>query len=114
MSSTRHITYVKKRLADGSLCNKCADVQQRLEQADQMRFINEVLIADEQDEQSAGMQLAAQHDVARAPFFVVSEDGSTRIYESYLRFVKAELGSAVSSKDENRELLEQNPELDLI
>ena len=114
MSNTRHITYVKKRLADGTLCNKCADVQERLEQADQLRFIDEILIADERDPASAGMQLAERLGVERAPFFVVREAGEVRVYESYLRFTKAELGKRVTTSDENRELLEQHPELDLI
>ena len=112
------ITLVKKILADGSPCKKCGDVLKRLEDADQMKLINEVLIADERDPQSPGMLLADSLKVERAPFFVVEEDDKeTRAYTVYFKFVKEVLNQATSNADEVDELkdiLDQNPDLDFL
>ncbi|WP_295799907.1 hypothetical protein [uncultured Microbulbifer sp.] len=84
-----HITLVKKVLADGSLCAKCNDVEQKLKENDQEKYLDQVLIADERDPQSAGMQLAQSLQVERAPFFVVEEDGKEPlVYTVYFKFVK--------------------------
>lgn len=83
------ITLVKKVLADGSPCKKCGEVIAKMEAANHMRFINEVLIADEADKSSAGMVLAAQHNVNRAPFFIVEKnDGEVEVYTVYFKLVK--------------------------
>lgn len=83
------ITLVKKILADGSPCPKCRDVEDKLLEKDQMRFIDETLIADERDAQSPGMLLAQRYGVERAPFFVVEEEGDEpRIYTVYFKFAK--------------------------
>lgn len=83
------ITLVKKILVDGSPCAKCRDVEERLEQNDQLRFIDETLIADERDSESPGMQLAREHNVSRAPFFLVeNEDAEPQIYTVYFKFAK--------------------------
>ncbi|MCX2840074.1 hypothetical protein OQJ59_00375 [Microbulbifer thermotolerans] len=83
------ITLVKKILADGSPCAKCRDVQQKLEENDQLRFIDQTLIADMRDEQSSGLQLARKYNVERAPFFVVEEEGrEPQIYTVYFKLVK--------------------------
>jgi len=107
-----HITFVKKIKADGTPCRKCAEVEQRLIKTGQMARINEVVIADERDSDSSGMQLAAKHRITQAPFFVVrADDGTERIYTVYFKFAKEILNTAVSEHDENRELLDQNPDL---
>lgn len=83
------ITLVKKILADGSPCAKCRDVQQKLEENDQLRFIDQTLIADVRDEQSPGMRIAREHKVERAPFFLVERDGrAPEIYTVYFKLVK--------------------------
>lgn len=83
------ITLVKKVLPDGSLCAKCNDVEQKLKQNDQEKYLSEILIADERDPQSAGMQLAQRLNVQRAPFFVVEEEGrEPEVYTVYFKFVK--------------------------
>lgn len=83
------ITLVKKILADGSLCAKCNDVEQKLKENDQEKFLDEVLIADERDPQSPGMQLAQRLNVQRAPFFVVEKEGEEpEVYTVYFKFVK--------------------------
>ncbi|WP_299592569.1 hypothetical protein [uncultured Microbulbifer sp.] len=89
------ITLVKKVLADGSLCAKCNDVEQKLKENDQEKFLDETLIADERDPESAGMQLAQQLNVQRAPFFVVEEEGKApEVYTVYFKFVKEVLNKA--------------------
>ena len=88
-----HITFVKKIRADGEPCRKCAEVEKRLIDAGLMSRIDEVAIADERDPASPGMHLAAKYEVAVAPFFVVREDGSERVYTIYFQFLKEVLQS---------------------
>lgn len=109
------ITFVKKILADGSPCRKCGDVIARLEESGQIKQIDEVLVADERDPASPGMLLAAEHSVDRAPFFVVeNDDGSTKVYTVYFKFVKEVLDQKTEEKDELKEILDQNPDLDFL
>ena len=83
------ITFVKKVLADGSPCKKCGEVQEKMEVANQLRFIDEVVVADESDANSRGMVLAREHEVSRAPFFIVEkDDGGTEVYTVYFKLVK--------------------------
>lgn len=91
------ITLVKKILADGSPCAKCRDVQQKLEENDQLRFIDQTLIADVRDEQSPGMQVAKQYGVDRAPFFLVEKEGQEpQVYTVYFKLVKEVLPRAAA------------------
>lgn len=84
-----HIRFVKKIKADGSPCRKCRDVEQRLKNAGLYDKISEVVIADENNPQSEGMQLARQYRVETAPFFVVDDDtGGTKVYTIYFQFLK--------------------------
>lgn len=110
------ITLVKKILADGSPCKKCADVIAKLEENNQMQFIDEILVADERDADSAGMKLAAAHDVNRAPFFVVEDDAKPEpdIYTVYFKFVKEVLDQKTSEAEEIQEIMNDNPDLDFI
>ena len=109
------ITFVKKIKADGSPCPKCNDVQEKLEQNDQLKFIDRTVIADERDESSEGMQIANQYNVERAPFFVVEEDGKEpAIHTVYLKFVKEVLDQKTSATDEAKDILESNPDLDFL
>ncbi|MDA0791419.1 MAG: hypothetical protein O2780_18435 [Proteobacteria bacterium] len=108
------ITFVKKILASGEPCPKCADVEARLNASGQMARIDQTVIADERDPASPGMQLASQHDVKRAPFFVVEDDAGTRIYTVYFKFAKEVLGKESSGTDKAKEILNDNPDLDFI
>lgn len=109
------ITLVKKILKDGSPCAKCADVQEKLDASGQMAHINQVLIADERDPSSPGMVLAQSLNVERAPFFVIEEaDKEPVVYTVYLKFVKEVLNQQASAKDEAREILENNSDLDFL
>ncbi|HJN52353.1 MAG: hypothetical protein QGI68_19645 [Pseudomonadales bacterium] len=108
------ITFVKKILADGRPCQKCAEVQQRLEKSGQIARMDEILIADERDPESAGMQLAEKLNVNRAPFFVVETKTDTKVYTVYFKFVKEILGATTAKIDEAKEILTDNPDLDFI
>jgi len=110
-----HITMVKKILANGSPCKKCGEVLAKMEADDQLKYMNEILIADERDANSAGMQLAKKLGVERAPFFVVTQDdGSQTIYTVYLKFVKEVLNATTSEKDELKELMNNSQDLDFL
>jgi phosphoadenosine phosphosulfate reductase len=94
-----HITMVKKRLANGETCRKCAQAEEFLKSRGLWDRIDEVVWADETDPASPGMQLGAQLGVSLAPFFVVREDGagdSARVYESVLKLVQERLASPPS------------------
>ena len=106
--------FVKKLLANGEPCAKCADVEQRLSASGNLARIDEIVIADERDPDSPGMRLAALHQVDVAPFFLVENGGETRIYTVYLRFAKEVLGQRAEAADEAQEILRANPDLDLI
>jgi len=83
------IIFVKKIKADGNACKKCVDVEKRLRDNDQLDGIDEIVIADERDQNSPGMQLAKLHQVDVAPFFLVEQDdGTSRVYTIYFQFVK--------------------------
>ena len=109
-----HITFVKKVLANGAPCAKCADVSARLEADGHMTRIDEVVIADELDPTSPGMQLAARHGVTRAPFFIVEDAAGTQVYTVYFKFAREVLGRPRSGAAESEELLRDNPDLDFI
>ncbi len=109
------ITLVKKIKLDGSPCRKCADVLARLERDGYMDAIDHIVVADERDPESEGMQLAAQFEVERAPFFLVRDaDGDTRVYTVYLKFLKEVLRARTNEQAEAQEILEQNPDLDFL
>lgn len=109
------ITLVKKILADGSPCKKCADVISKLEQANQMQYIDKVIVADERDSNSEGILLAAQLKVNRAPFFVVEHDNKEPVvYTVYFKFVKEILDGKTSEAEEIQEIMNDNPDLDYI
>lgn len=109
------ITFVKKILANGEPCKKCQEVEDRLRRSGYMASIDKTIIADERDPDSEGMQLAQQHNVDLAPFFVVEDAGSTRIYTVYFKFVKAELNQKAESTDKDaQDILRANPDLDFL
>ncbi len=109
------ITFVKKIHADGSPCKKCADVIGKMEAANQMQHIDQVLIADERDANSPGLLLAQKHQVERAPFFVVEKEGQeAAIYTVYMKFVKEVLEQKTEESEELKEIMENNDDLDFI
>ena len=108
------ITLVKKILADGQPCGKCAEVQNKLDQNNYMRYIDETLIADERDPVSPGVLLAQQLGVERAPFFVVENEDKTTIYTVYFKFVREVLNKQTSQSEDATEILRDNPDLDYL
>lgn len=109
------ITLVKKILKDGSPCAKCADVLEKLEASGYMDQIDEIVVADERDPDSPGLQLAREHDVNRAPFFVVEREGQPpEIYTVYLKFVREVLEQETRESDELKEIMKDNPDLDFL
>jgi len=109
------ITLVKKIKLDGSLCKKCEEVQQKLDSTGQIDLIDEVLIADERDPSSAGMELASLYNVERAPFFLVEKEGQApEIHTVYFKFVKDVLNQKTREEDELKEILNDNPDLDFL
>ncbi len=93
-----HLTFVKKILADGEPCRKCRDVEERLKQGGYWPQIDTVVIADERDANSAGLQLARRYDVKVAPFFVVRKGDETQVYTIYLQLVREVLAPALDSE----------------
>tara|TARA_R110001592_G_scaffold116059_1_gene316923 strand:- start:61219 stop:61554 length:336 start_codon:yes stop_codon:yes gene_type:complete len=109
------ITFVKKINLDGSFCKKCDEVQQKMNAAGQNELIDEVLIADERDPASPGMELASLYNVERAPFFLVERDGEApEIHTVYFKFVKEVLNQKTKEEDELKEILNDNPDLDFL
>ena len=110
-----HVTMVKKLLAGGNPCKKCIEVEQKMREARQLGKIDQVLVADEADPNSAGMLLAAEHGIDRAPFFIVEhEDQPTQVYTVYLKFVKEILAEHISEAEEIQDIMDTNPDLDFI
>jgi hypothetical protein len=109
------ITMVKKILADGSPCRKCAEVESRLRDGGHLGRIDRIVVADERDADGEGMQLARRYGVELAPFFIVEDDdGGTRIYTIFLRFLREVLHGGGSAEDEVREIVERGPNLDFL
>ena len=80
-----------------------------------MKFIDDIVIADERDSESEGMKLAASLEVDRAPFFIVEEAGEeTKVFTVYFKFVKEVLDQKTSESEEIQEIMNDNPDLDFI
>lgn len=111
---TNQITLVKKVLANGEDCRKCLDVMSRLEKDHLLAKIDDIVIADERDNNSAGMRLARQFDVQLAPFFLVRGDEQTQVYTSYLALKRDVLKHNLNSSESALELMDAHPDLDFI
>jgi phosphoadenosine phosphosulfate reductase len=101
-----HVTMVKKRLASGEPCRKCAQTEEMLRQRGLWDRIDEVVWAAEDDPESPGMVLAQRFGVEQAPFFLVSDDtGHVSAYSSALQLIREKLqpaGQAGRKKDTGR------------
>ncbi len=86
------ITMVKKRLANGEPCEKCAQTEDMLRRRGVWEQIDEVVWAIEGDDASSGVELGRVHGVEVAPFFVLRfEDGSEEVYTSGMRLLRDHL-----------------------
>jgi hypothetical protein len=97
-----HITMVKKRLVDGSECRKCNQATEQLKSRRLWERIDDVVVADEREPSSAGMQLAARFGVETAPFFIVHDEAGEHLYTSVMRLIQDRLGRAVSDQQRAR------------
>lgn len=97
-----NITFVKKILSDGELCKKCQEVSDRLESEGLLDSIDRIAIADERDADSEGVRLAKKHQVERAPFFLVEDQGEVEVFDIYFKFKKymAEKGDGTPTTSE--------------
>lgn len=90
-----HVTMVKKRLANGEPCRKCAQTEEMLRQRGLWDRIDEVVWAIEGDSESPGIVLAQRFGVEQAPFFLVSDDsGQVQAYRSALQLIREKLSPA--------------------
>ena len=106
------ITFVKKIKTDGSACQKCAEIQTRLEKDGLLNNIDETLIADERDDNSEGMRLARKYGASRAPFFIVEEeDAEPRVYDVYFKFVKEVLQKESKEQDVAKDIMDAHPDI---
>jgi len=109
------ITLVKKILKDGSPCKKCADVLEKLESSGHMASIDVIAVADERDPTSEGIALAKQHNVDRAPFFLVEkEDQEIQVYTVYMKFLREVLEQKTDEAEELRDIMNTSQDLDFL
>ena len=93
-----HITMVKKTLADGSDCRKCAEATAHLESRGLWDRVDEVVWAREGEPSSPGMVLGETFGVESAPFFIVRDDsGAEKVYTSVLQLIREQLGQTVTT-----------------
>jgi urease accessory protein UreE len=83
-----HITFVRKRNADGSTCGKCAEIEARLARDGHLPRIDATLDAEVEAPDSPGMRLARELGVRHAPFFVVRDGDAVEVHTIYLKFVR--------------------------
>ena len=113
-ATTTRITMVKKILADGLPCQKCSEVESKLQEGGYMDRIDHIAIADERDPDNEGMQLANRYQIERAPFFIVEEAGrEPLVYTVYMQFLKEILQAEVDDRDEAAEIM-RNQDMDFI
>ena len=62
------------------------------------------------------MQLARIHDVKVAPFFLVQEGDSTKVYTVFMRFLREvlQVRGTANRLDASQEIQRAHPELDLL
>src|SRR5437867_354296 len=95
---------VKKTMADGSDCRKCAEVTAYLEGRGLWERIDEVVWAREDDAESPGMVLGRRLGVERAPFFVVRDERGESVYTSVLQLIQERFGEQVSTSERARDV----------
>jgi hypothetical protein len=91
---------VKKTLADGSECRKCAEATDHLRSRGLWERVDAIVWARENDPASPGMVLGARLGIDRAPFFVVRDDQGEHVYGSVLQLVRERLGQAVTAAEQ--------------
>lgn len=92
------VTMVKKRLRNGEPCPKCVQAQELLDRRGLASRIDQVVWAQEGDDASEGMRLAAAHGVSNAPFFIVRDEAGERVFTSVGVFVREALGDVATAQ----------------
>lgn len=105
-SNSVRVTMVKKQLASGEPCRKCGQAEDMLRRRDLWTLVNEVVIADERDPKSPGMLLAEKHQIELAPFFLVDDGSSTRVFDSAIKLAKEVLGPLKKVTEQAKPIVE--------
>ena len=99
-----HIIMVRKKMRDGSECQKCAEAAAHLHARGLWERIDEVVWAQGGEPNSPGFVLAARLGIDRAPFFVVRDAEGERIYTSVLRLIQERFGEESSTLEQARDI----------
>ncbi len=84
-----HVTMVKKQLASGEPCRKCAQAEEMLRARGLWDRIDAIVMAVEGDPESEGFKLGERFGVETAPFFVVRDAaGQERALVSTLKLIQ--------------------------
>jgi len=86
---------VKKILASGEPCNKCMQAEARLKERGMWDQIDTVVVADERYPDTPGWDLAREHGVDKAPFWIVEFDdsgGDVEVITSVLKITQVLAG----------------------
>lgn len=90
---------VKKQLANGDPCEKCAQTEEMLRRRGLWDHIDDVVWAVEGDAESPGNLIGARHGVKVAPFFVLrDDDGAEVVFTSPLKMIREHFPSASSTR----------------
>jgi phosphoadenosine phosphosulfate reductase len=92
------VTMVKKRLANGDPCPKCAQTEDMLRRRGHWDRIDEVIWAIEGEPDAPGWVIAKLHDVDIAPFFVVEVDGEEILVKSPMVLMKRFFAGAAAER----------------
>src|SRR5438046_10323750 len=96
------VSMVKKKMADGSDCRKCADVTAYLQARGFWNRVDEVVWAYENDPESPGMVLGQRLGVERAPFSVIRDERGETVSTTPLQLIQERSGKEVSTPDASR------------
>ncbi len=96
------LTMVKKIKSSGSACPQCDIAEYELKKRGVWEEIDHIVVADENDLQSEGYQLAVRHRVTSAPFFIVRDQwGGEAVFHSHHQLLtehfKLDVQSAANS-----------------
>jgi 3-hydroxyisobutyrate dehydrogenase-like beta-hydroxyacid dehydrogenase len=109
------ITLVKKVLADGKLCKKCIELIHKLEASENMKFINNTVIAVENDPDSEGMILAKKFAVDKAPFFIFeNKKGEAKTLLTYSDFIREALYQTPDRAEEVKDFFNNSSDMDFL
>ncbi|WP_127474952.1 hypothetical protein [Sulfurivermis fontis] len=90
----RRITLVYKLKSDGQPCRACGELLASLRRGGQRAYIDRMVAADERDPAGEGWELARRYGARSAPFFIVEQDATTRVYTDYPQLLREVLHAA--------------------